>query len=190
MCDKDFDLTFVIDGSGSINDAAPGNFGRMKTFINNLIDGFNIGFDNTHVGAIIYSSQVYVRKEFGLGAYYTKEAIQKAINDITYPRGGTSTGKALQTAKTELYTRRQDREDKPNVCIVITDGKSDDPVEGPANDLRASQTTIFAIGVGENYDRAELDKMAGQKKNVFTADFNNLDAVIEQIKLSACQGWV
>ena len=190
MCDKDFDLTFVIDGSGSINDAAPGNFGRMKTFINKLIDGFNIGFDNTRVGAITYSSPSHVKTVFDLDTYQDKKSIQNAINAIVYRGGGTSTGRALQKASTKLYTQRQDREDKPNVCMVITDGRSDDSFEGPVNDLRAKKTTIIAIGVGKKYDRAELEKMAGQKQNVFTADFNNLDAVIKQIKLSACVGWL
>lgn len=189
MCDKDFDLTFVIDGSGSINDAGANNFNRMKSFIKLIIDGFRIGFDETHVGAVIYSSSIYVKKVFGLGSYYNKDGMFRAIDEITYPRGGTSTGKALELARTALYTPRQDREDKPNVCIVITDGKADDSIAGPAADLRAAETTIFAIGVGKNYDENELVRMAGNQENVFTADFDKLDSVIEQIKQSACRGW-
>ena len=189
MCDKDFDLTFVIDGSGSINDAGANNFNRMKSFIKLIIDGFRIGFDETHVGAVIYSSSIYVKKVFGLESYYNKDGIFRAIDEIRYPRGGTSTGKALELTRTALYTARQDREDKPNVCIVITDGKADDSIAGPAADLRATETTIFAIGVGKNYDENELVRMAGNRENVFTADFDNLDSVIERIKLSACRGW-
>jgi len=189
VCDKDFDLTFLIDGSGSIRQAGAGNFDLMKTFIKRVIDGFNVGFDNTHVGAIIYSSSSYVKPVFGLGTYFNKKNIDKAIDDMQYPSGGTSTGKALEKARTQLYTPAQDREDKPNVCIVITDGKADDSVEQPANELRTlKEATIFAIGVGKNYDKAELTKMAGNTRNVYTADFNDLENVIEQIKLSACQG--
>ena len=188
MCDKDFDLTFVIDGSGSIRQAGSNNFNLMKSFIKSIIDGFRIGFDETHVGAVIYSSSIYVKKVFGLGSYYNKDDMFKAIDNMQYPSGGTSTGKALDLARTALYTPSQDREDKPNVCIVITDGKADDSIAGPAEALRA-ETTIFAIGVGKNFDRTELVRMAGNQRNVFTADFNDLDNVIEQIKLSACQGW-
>ena len=190
MCDKDFDLTFVIDGSGSIRQAGAGNFDRMKSFIKRVIDGFTIGFDKTHVGAVIFSSSIYVKKVFGLGTFFDKEGMFKAIDDMQYPSGGTSTGKALDLVRTDLYTSGQDRDDKPNVCIVITDGKADDSVGGPADALRsANEATIFAIGVGKNYDRNELEKMAGNSRYVFTADFDNLDNVIEQIKLSACQGW-
>ena len=189
VCDKDFDLTFVIDGSGSIRQAGAGNFDLMKDFIKRVIDGFTIGYDKTHVGAVIFSSSIYVKKVFDLETFYNKEGMYKAIDDMQYPSGGTSTGRALSLARTALYTPRQDRDDKPNVCIVITDGKADDSVDGPAEALRSAETTIFAIGVGKNYDRSELEKMAGNPKNVFTADFNDLDNVIEQIKLSACQGW-
>ena len=190
MCDKDFDLSFVIDGSGSIRQAGEGNFDRMKTFIKRVIDGFRIGYDNTHVGAVIYSSSIYVKKVFGFGAYYDKEGIFKAIDNIQYPYGGTYTGKALDLARTDLYTSSQDRDDKPNVCIVITDGKADDSVAVPAETLRLTRdAVIFAIGVGKNYDKNELEKMAGNPRNVYTADFNDLENVIERIKLSACQGW-
>ena len=189
MCDKDFDLTFVIDGSGSIRQAGAGNFDLMKSFIKRVIRGFRIGFENTHVGALIYSSSSYVKPVFGLGSYYTLDGILKAIDDIQYPSGGTYTGKALRTARTQLYTQSQDRDDKPNVCIVITDGKADDPIKADADALRSEKTTIFAIGVGKNYDEAELVKMAGNRRYVYTADFSALDNVIEQIKLSACQGW-
>lgn len=160
----------------------------MKDFVNAVIDGFRVGYDQTHVGAIIYSARSYVNVVFGLGTYYDKEKITEAVNDIQYPSGGTYTGLALKLARERLYTPTQDREDKPNVCIVITDGKAEDSLAEEARALRNRQTTIFAIGVGKQFDRGELEEMAGNKRNVFTADFNDLENVIEQIKLSACQG--
>ena len=190
MCDKDFDLTFVIDGSGSINDAGRGNFDRVKNFTKDLINGFRIGYDKTHVGAIIFSDASRVNKVFGLEDYHNKDDMFKEIDDIKYPSGGTFTGKALESVRKDLYKPVRDREDKPNVCIVITDGKSEDSVEGPADTLRSEKkATIFAIGVGKNFDRNELKRMAGDPAKVFTAGFNDLENIIERIKLSACRGW-
>ena len=187
-CDKDFDLVFVIDGSGSIEQAGVGNFKKIKEFVKDIINGFNIGFDKTHVGALIYSSSVYIKKVFGLDDHYSKSGINDAIDRVIYPSGGTFTGKALRIAREQLYTASGDREDKPNVVIVITDGKANDDVEGPATQLRSLPAAIFAIGVGTNFDRAELEKIAGSSANVFTADFDNLDQIIENIKQSACKG--
>lgn len=179
----------MIDGSGSIRQAGAGNFDLMKTFVKRVIEGFRVGYDTTHVGAIIYSSSVYVKKVFGLGTYYGYNGIFKAIDDIQYPSGGTYTGKALSLARTQIYTQRQDREDVPNVCVIITDGMADDDVEGPSNALLSKETTIFAIGIGINYNRVELEEMAGNARYVYTADFRHLDSMVEQIKLSICQGW-
>ena len=187
-CDKDFDLVFVIDGSGSIEQVGFGNFKKIKEFIKQVVDGFSISFDKTHVGALIYSARIWVKKVFGLDDHYSKSGINKAIDEIFYPSGGTFTGNALLKAREQIYTDSGDREDKPNVVIVITDGKSGDDVEGPANQLRRLPSTIFAIGVGNYFDRAELEKMAGSPSNVFTADSDNLGQIVEQIKQSACKG--
>lgn len=179
----------MIDGSGSIRQAGAGNFDRMKDFVKAVIDGFRVSFDQTHVGAIIYSARSHVKVVFGFGTYFDKTSIAKAIDDIQYPSGGTSTGAALRKARENLFTGTQDRDDKPNVCIVITDGKADDDIVEEAERLRnLAKTTIFAIGVGKNFDKGELEDMAGNKRNVYTADFSKLENVIEQIKLSACQG--
>ena len=160
----------------------------MKNFVKKVVEGFNIGFEKTHVGAVIFSSSQYVRKVFGLSSYFDKQAIEDAIDKITYPSGGTYTGKAIRLATEQIYTRSEDRGDIPNVCIVITDGKANDDIQGPADELRSKGTTIFAIGVGKDFDRAELEKMAGSTRYVYTADFGELDNVIEQIKRSACEG--
>lgn len=188
-CDKDFDLSFVIDGSGSIEQAGKGNFKKVKDFVKRIIGGFNIGEDKTHVGAVIYSSSQYVKKVFGLDSYFNLASLERAIDKIPYPSGGTFTGKAISLATTEIYTSSKDRSDIPNVCIVITDGKATDSIEEASRTLRSKGTTIIAIGVGQNYDEAELIKMAGSRSNVYTADFSDLDTVIEDIKQSACQGW-
>ena len=185
-CATDFDLVFVIDGSGSIEHAGIGNFKKIKDFIKDIVNGFNIGFDKTHVGALIFSSSV--KKVFGLDEHYSKSGINSAIDKVIYPSGGTYTGKALRMARKKMYTKSGDREDKPNVVIVITDGKANDDVEGPTNQLRNLPAAIFAIGVGTNFDRAELEKIAGSSANVFTADFDNLGQIIENIKQSVGKG--
>ena len=178
----------MIDGSGSIEQAGRGNFKRVKDFVKRVIAGFSVGFDETHVGAIVYSSSRYVSVVFKLNYYYDIAGITSAIDHMIYPSGYTYTGNALRKVASSLYTSSDDRPDKSNVCIVITDGKSNDEIGGPASALRSRKTTIFAIGVGKDFDRTELEIMAGDPRNLFTADFHGLDTVAEQIKQSACQG--
>lgn len=153
-----------------------------------MIGGFRIGFEQTHVGAILFSARSRVDKVFGLDDHYTKESLDRAIDAITHPGGGTYTGKALDVARSEILISPFDREAIPNVCIVITDGKADDEIEAPAQALQNSGTTIFAVGVGKDFVEPELEKMAGDRRRVFKADFNKLDNIINVIKESACRG--
>ena len=178
----------MIDGSWSIEKAGRGNFNRIKSFVKGVIAGFNVGVNNTHVGAIIYSSSGYVKKVFGLGTYFDHASLSRAIDNIIYPTGRKYTGKALNLARTHLYTQHQDRKGIPNLCILITDGKAADDVEEPADALRNIGTTIFAVGAGKNFYRDELERIAGSPANVFTADFSGLDTLIPQIKRSLCKG--
>ena len=94
----------MIDGSGSIEQAGRGNFNRIKSFVKDVIAGFNVG-------------------------------LSRAIDKILYPSVGTYTGKALNWARSQLYTQHQDRKGIPNLCILITDGKAIDDVEAPADAL-------------------------------------------------------
>ena len=181
---------FVIDGSGSIEQAGKGNFNRIKDFIKQLYRGFRVGFDKSHVGAVIYSSRVYVRKVFGLQSHYDYAGLDRAIDQIIYPSGGTYTGRALTLVRERIYTPSHDREVIPNVCIVITDGKANDEIGPPADALRNQGTAILAIGVGTNSYRAELERMAENSRNVYIVDFLELDAVIRnEIIQSICKGW-
>ena len=181
-------MVFIIDGSGSIEDSGKGNFQRIKNFVKDVVGGFRIGFDQTHVGAVHYSSSGTAVKILGLEDHYTKAGIDGAINAIVYRAGATFTGEALRLARTQILSAAHDRKDIPNVCIIITDGKADDKIEDPAKELRNSGTTIFAVGVGKNINEQQLTEMAGNESRVFMVQFDNLDGIINQIKESACKG--
>ena len=55
ICNVPGDIVFVIDGSDSISDP---DFIRLKNFVANLIDNFEIGSSAIHVGMIVYSTLV------------------------------------------------------------------------------------------------------------------------------------
>jgi hypothetical protein len=46
------DVVFLLDGSGSVSTS---NFALMKSFVNDVIDGFDIGLTQTRIGAAVYS---------------------------------------------------------------------------------------------------------------------------------------
>ena len=69
-------------------------------------------------------------------------------------------------------------------------GKSKDAVKGPADQLKAANITVFAIGVGRKYDIAQLIDIASKpdRKYALTADFNNLNDLYSSIRDDACRG--
>lgn len=78
---------FVVDSSGSVGED---NFLKMKQFMKETINFFDIGTKFTRVGIITFST--YARLEFGLGKYNNSQDLLDAVDRITYSQGGTDTG--------------------------------------------------------------------------------------------------
>ena len=94
------------------------------------------------------------------------------------------------TALNQLF-KANARPGVPNTLIVVSDGKSMDDVTGPAQTLRDSGVTIFAIGVGRGIDKNELKNIATDpdEEHMFVVQkFDDLDSIIKTIKDKACQG--
>ena len=113
----------------------------------------------------------------------------KAIDEAPFLKGGTLTGKGLNHAKVELFDKTG-RKGVPKVLIVMTDGRSTDDVVKPANALSAANITVFAIGVGRNYDIQQLQQIASKPeiKYALTSDFNRLNDLYTSIRDDACRG--
>lgn len=66
----------------------------------------------------------------------------KQVSAIRQIGGGTNTHKPLEYIRQYMFTRhRGDREGKPNVCIVITDGQSYDA----ARTAKAAKAVSIAL---------------------------------------------
>lgn len=148
VCDKDFDLSFVIDGSGSIEQVGKGNFKKVKDFVKRIIGGFNIGEDKIYVGVVIYFFSQYVKKVFGLDSYFNLVFFERVIDKILYFLGGIFMGKVIILVIREIYISSKDRFDILNVCIVIIDGKVIDFIEEVLRVFRLKGIIIIVIGVG------------------------------------------
>ena len=93
------DLVFVLDNSQSVGRT---NFEKAKDFVKRVIDVFNIGVNGTHVSVVTYDTDTHI--EFNLVKYFTKNELQKAVDDIKYNDGSwTFTGKALNTVRQKVF---------------------------------------------------------------------------------------
>ena len=104
-CGSKADILFVVDGSGSV---AKKKFKKGIDFVNTVIKQFKIGKNENRIGVIQFSSKS--RTEFGFNEYLDNEKVAKAIDSITYMKGGTRTDKAINMAIDVMKTVR---------CIIV-----------------------------------------------------------------------
>lgn len=175
------DVIFLVDGSGSID---PGDFSKMKTFMNTIISKSVIGKDSVRVGVVQFSTNQ--QAEFALNKFSDKHEIQQAINDMQQLGGGTMTGNALFFVSEYFDPPEGGRPGTPQILIVITDGESQDAVDLHAQTLRDKGITIYSIGV-LNANSTQLLEISGTQENVYMArDFDALDFLDKDILLKIC----
>ena len=174
-----------MDGSSSVQFYGEENFQRMKDFMKKLTISFNVSNSNTRVGVIVYSTNSTLA--FNLHQYSSYNETAEAIDNLTYPSGGTFMGQALKDAATMLFNNSIVRENVSQILVVVTDGVSTDDVTAPVGLL--SNVFTYVVGIGKNYDMSELKQVASNKpERVFPAEFKTLQEVANTVRGKICQG--
>lgn len=136
------DLVFVIDGSKSLGLS---NFEVVKQFVNGIVSSLDISKSGTHVGLIQYSTKV--RTEFTLGQYSTAQGVKQAVSRMQYMGRGSMTGSAIRHMyETSFSTKEGARSNIPRVCVVFTDGRSQDDVSDWATKAKNAGTPYYSLG--------------------------------------------
>ncbi|XP_042634306.1 collagen alpha-1(XII) chain-like isoform X6 [Cyprinus carpio] len=178
------DLVFLVDGSWSVGRE---NFKFISSFIAAMADAFDLGEDKTRVGVVQYSTDT--RTEFNLNQYFKRAELLRAIDSLPYKGGNTMTGEALDYLLKNMFTETAGaRKGFPRVVVVITDGKSQDPVEGYAKRLKNAGVEIFTLGIKEA-DEEELKKMSSTpyRTHVYTVpNFDMIKAVEKSLITQVC----
>uniref|UniRef100_A0A672IRA9 Collagen alpha-1(XII) chain n=1 Tax=Salarias fasciatus TaxID=181472 RepID=A0A672IRA9_SALFA len=168
------DLVFLVDGSWSVGRE---NFKHIRSFISALAGAFDIGEDKTRVGVVQYSTDT--RTEFPLTRYTRRGDLLQAINSLPYKGGNTMTGDAIDYLIQNIFTEAAgSRKAFPKVAMIITDGKSQDPVEEHARKLRNIGVEIFVLGI-KGADEDELREMASMPHNKHVYNVPNFDQIQE-----------
>ena len=112
----------MLDESGSIGLV---NFEMMRLFVSQLVSRMDIDNGNTRVALVTFSSGT--ETSFDFNDYTTVASVQSAIAALNYSGGSTNTGGALAFVRTSILTSAAgDRDNVPNVVVVLTDGRSAD----------------------------------------------------------------
>ncbi|KAK5857192.1 hypothetical protein PBY51_010450 [Eleginops maclovinus] len=180
------DLVFLVDGSWSVGRE---NFKHIRSFISAMAGAFDIGTDKTRVAVVQYSTDT--RTEFTLTRYNRRGDLLQAINSLPYKGGNTMTGDAIDYLLKNIFTEAAgSRKGFPKVAMIITDGKSQDPVEEYAKRLRNIGVEIFVLGI-KGADEDELREMASTPHNKHVYNVPNFDMIQEvqkKIITEVCSG--
>ena len=125
-CSAGLDIAIVLDKSQSVK---LGNLKTVITFLGNLVKNFDPSPEADHFGLITFNKKAQMSFKLGDSRYHDKDALlQKIANEPMVLQYQTRTDLALIMARDEMFTEAGgDRPDKPNVMIVLTDGKPTHP---------------------------------------------------------------
>uniref|UniRef100_A0A4W3GBD8 Collagen type VI alpha 6 chain n=1 Tax=Callorhinchus milii TaxID=7868 RepID=A0A4W3GBD8_CALMI len=164
---------FLVDGSGSIK---PENFRLIKTFMMRVVRGFSVGPDKVRIGVAQYASKP--QTEFNITQYTSNSEVELAIQKIGQIRGSTNTGQALSFMKTHFREAERSRGVRvQRFLITVTDGKSQDNVMAPAEQLRQEGIVMYAVGVGKANEPELLVIGDGPEKVFYTHNFDTLTSM-------------
>lgn len=183
MCElAKIDLTFLIDGSGSVGSS---NFDMTKEFLTDVITHLDVGVDSTHVNIIQYSDH---NDAVVLDAMRKADLLQ-TVNDIQYHDGSdTLTGNAISFATQAVFMQQISRQDATHVFVVMTDGEAQDDFATPIAAVHAMGIDTIAVGVGSGVDMSELAAIASEPANVHSSpDFASLKKLQEQLTEEICK---
>ena len=182
--DNVLDLVFVVDSSGSIEEAEGGlnNWELVKSFISNVVDFLDVGENNVRIGLVNFSNLVL--SVFKLNTSYLKSDIKDLVADLGFIGGTTDTAGALREMMEVQFTEANgDRPNVPNVVVLITDGGHSaefDPPIPEAEKAHAEGIQIITVGITNQINETELREISSPPQllgsNYFISDdFMSLD---------------
>ena len=107
------DVAFLLDVSGSLYQD---NYAKEKQFVKNVINAQTVGKDDALIGLISYSNEATSHAKFSDNL--NKAQLSRTIDDIPFEGNSTRIDKALETARTQLFTEQNGaRDNAKRVCM-------------------------------------------------------------------------
>lgn len=197
-----FDLTFLVDSSGSIRDKNPkdasgnviyDNYEVILQFVVDMINSLPVSQNKTRVGMVYFSDDAKLNFQLN-GLNYDRDLIVRAVLNTPYLGGYTNISGAMRLMRTEVnQPQNGDRPDVKNVCILLADGESnrDPDLTTPEATLnRQLGVTFFVIGVTSDIYQNELLSVASSPSYFFYSnDYVGIkNTVLNQLSNILCNG--
>jgi len=180
------DILLVLDQSASIiveGGATYRNWCVVLEFAKSVADAFRISSNRAQVGVIKFNTEADV--VFYLDKYKDNKSLCNAIVNIDLERGQANLAAALRTGRWMFRTYNGARDGVPRILIMLTDGTAnveEEETEKETTKTKEDGIAIFTVGVGNDVNQDELEKIASKPEYFFFAtDFNDLGDILEKL---------
>nr|XP_002129893.1 P-selectin-like isoform X1 [Ciona intestinalis]XP_026692609.1 P-selectin-like isoform X2 [Ciona intestinalis] len=162
------DFVVILDSSSSVGSE---NWMKIKTFTHQFLSTFILSPEGSQYSVFRYNRNVDINSQILLKDHPTNiEDFIYAFEQIPYDGSGTHTGKAINHAvDIVLAPGNGNRVNARDIVLVITDGKSQDDVGGPALRLRQTGATVFVLPIMPpkgRLDMRQVRQIAGSEDNI------------------------
>ncbi|GFO47383.1 collagen alpha-1(xiv) chain-like [Plakobranchus ocellatus] len=184
-------IELAIKLSSSVSVRSTG-FEEGKAFLQEFIEQLEIGPQRTRVSLLTFGDGVYVRDGFNLTTYATKDQMIEAIKRVPFRSGRlTATGKAIDYMRSKQLDETKVRPGVQKVCIVITDGNSQEgnKTKEAAKKARSDNIIMYAVAVGEYINDPELASITGNVKDrvAKVSNYTQLKTIQEKLVNMICR---
>ncbi|NXP39690.1 VWF factor, partial [Leiothrix lutea] len=172
------DIAFIVEGSDNVGEE---NFNKVKTFIENVVTGMNVGQENIHVTVMQYSDTVSL--EYSFRELQSKEKIIEKVRSIPYQGGrATNTGNALNYISTHTFTSvNGGRQDVPHLVYMVSSSPSTDVITRPPRSIN-----VIPIGITPGANIQELRKISQPNDPIILNSYNRLIEEAPALVLQSC----
>ena len=167
------------------------NFRKMLSFVNNVIDLFDIAPDKIRIGVVLFSDGI--NPLIHLDNTFSKSELKQKISNAPHLGGGTRTGATLQYIRKRGFSNEHARRHVAHLAIILTDGQSEDMDKTIREAKLAHKQGIylFTVGIGDQIDRQELKVIASEPTEGFMleiSDFDALSSINSILAIKTCTG--
>ena len=166
------DLVFVIGGSKDENYDIGGHYKTCLTLADSIAEKYDIDRDRIRVALVTFGA--LSKMTFDLQDYSVKEELKSAFEKAEYPGLGTEMAQALAMVQDSVLATGRNA-DVAKVVVVITAGIWHDKSDEAAQRLKDDGIEIYAVGVGPDVNRRELEAIASEPtdSHVFMSAFED-----------------
>jgi len=193
-CEVPTDVILAIDLSGSMNDdggTPPQPVTSVLRAAEAFVDRLN---KDDQVGVVTFATEALTPQMLTKEKETARTKVSKLSITPKDETGSTNTGDAIMSAQIELSSTRHNNNAR-KVLVLLTDGLTNAPSSKPeqyaldaATSLKADDTEVFTIGLGDNVNEAFLEGIASGKDYYFKAgEAETVDRIYRSITEAICE---